>query len=171
MSFPGITFLRPEASSKMLPIIYRGILFGLTVRILAFAVTVLFSGRPLRIPCTRCIPYHWAVSGSCPSCPHSWGTPACTFRRRCTFPYRRLPWAGKNSSEILRSAYSRGREHRGTAARTEHICEFCYSFSSFLPRNSICLLDKLEVIDFLNPIQALSVLFRFWCLHQFSFRW
>ena len=30
--------------------------------------------------------------------------------------------------------------------------------------------DKREVIDLLNPIQVLSVLFRFGCLHRFSFQ-
>ena len=29
---------------------------------------------------------------------------------------------------------------------------------------------KREVIDLLNPIQVLSVLFRFGCLHRFSFQ-
>ena len=37
-------------------------------------------------------------------------------------------------------------------------------------RDIIKDVDKSEVIDFLNPIQALSALFRFGYLQQFSFQ-
>ena len=78
----------------MLPIIYRGILFGLTVRILAFAVTVLFSDFQQEK------------------------------RQTGSFLYSRR--ASRKVSPPFQTT--------GTAARTEHICEVCYCFSSFSPR-------------------------------------